>query len=187
VTPAGLTNFNPAAATLDMAADTLIGRDATDSKLKRFAPTGLIAQIVQDADGAYASGTTVIPFDNTIPQQTEGDEYLSVTITPKNAASTLLITVVMFANANPAIVWTTALFKDAGADALAAGYTYVFGNAPQAMSFMHKVAAGTTSPQTFKVRAGSNAGTALQVNGYVGAAVLGGAAMSSITVVEVLP
>ena len=35
-------------------------------------------QIVNSQTGAVATGTTTIPFDDTIPQNTEGTEFLSV-------------------------------------------------------------------------------------------------------------
>jgi hypothetical protein len=42
---------------------------------------GKVIQVVHVQDGAYASGTTTIPLDNTIPQNTEGTEFMSLAIT----------------------------------------------------------------------------------------------------------
>ena len=56
--------------------------------------TGAVVQVVNTQTGAVATGTTIMPGDDTIPQITEGNEYLTRTITPTDAANTLLITVV---------------------------------------------------------------------------------------------
>ena len=50
-----------------------------------------VVQVVNVMDGALATGTTVMPTDDTIPQITEGDEYMSLAITPKNALNILVI------------------------------------------------------------------------------------------------
>ena len=47
--------------------------------------------------GAVATGTTQIPSDDTIPQNTEGDEYMTLAFTPNSATSTLIIQVTIFA------------------------------------------------------------------------------------------
>ena len=51
-------------------------------------------QTVNVQDGASTSGTTAIPQDDTIPQNTEGDEYMTLAITPVNSNSKLKIEVV---------------------------------------------------------------------------------------------
>ncbi len=70
---------------------------ATDAYVDRVG----VQQVVVTQTGAVASGTTVIPYDDTIPQNTEGDEYITRSITPKSATSKLVIDVVFnFAVAN---------------------------------------------------------------------------------------
>ena len=54
---------------------------------------GKVVQVVHVQDGASATGTTTHPIDDTIPQNTEGDEYLTLAITPTNASNKLLIEV----------------------------------------------------------------------------------------------
>jgi hypothetical protein len=41
-----------------------------------------LLQVVNTTTGAVATGTTVMPFDDTIPQSGEGDQYMSLAITP---------------------------------------------------------------------------------------------------------
>ncbi len=52
-----------------------------------------LVQVVNTETGAVATGTTVMPADNTIPQNTEGDEYMTLAITPTNTNNKLLIEV----------------------------------------------------------------------------------------------
>ena len=151
------------------------------------AGVGKVVQVVNTQTGALATGTTIIPFDDTIPQSTEGDQYMSLSITPKNAANTLLIQVVAFVTSNQANWITLALFKDSDTGALAAFTNYqniaTGGNASQ---FNHYMTAGTTSPITFKLRIGrdASAGGTVSLNGAGGVRVFGGVMSSSITITE---
>ena len=54
-------------------------------------PAGMCVQIQSTQTGAVATGTTVIPLDDSIPQNTEGDEYMSLSITPSDASNILII------------------------------------------------------------------------------------------------
>ena len=48
---------------------------------------GQVLQVVNYQTGALASGTTTMPTDNTIPQNTEGTEFMTLAITPRSASS----------------------------------------------------------------------------------------------------
>lgn len=153
------------------------------------AKTGVVAQEVIGTNAAYSSTTTVIPADDTIPQNNEGGEVLTVTITPKNASSTLIVTVslpiITHSSTNRAVA---ALFRDAGADAI--GATAVVSpsvNATMSLVFEKSVAAGSTSATTFTVRAGPSAAATLFFNGNQVARYFGGVAAFTIKVKEVLP
>ena len=142
-------------------------------------------QIVNSQTGAVATGTTTIPFDDTIPQNTEGTEFLSVAITPSSTSNLLLIQVVMNYSYSIANTVTMALFQDTTANALAASSEY--GSTATGMinsGLTHYMTAGTTSSTTFKVRAGGETAGTLTVNGFSGARKLGGVMISSITVTE---
>ena len=76
--------------------------------------------VVQDKnvmDYNIDDGTTIIPHDNTIPQKTEGDEFLTLAITPKSALSKLKIEVHGFWGTTAANWLTVALFQDDGVNA----------------------------------------------------------------------
>ena len=151
--------------------------------------SGKVAQVVNTQTGAVATGTTVIPFDNTIPQNTEGDQYMSLSITPTNASSKLKIDVVFWGtNANINHWLSVALFQDSTANALAAFANFqTVGTAANASTFTHYMTAGTTSATTFKVRAGPNTADTVTFNGQSGGRIFGGVMASSITITEILP
>jgi hypothetical protein len=147
-----------------------------------------VYQTVMTQTGAAATGTTVIPFDDTIPQITEGNEYMTLAITPKSATSRLVITVSVFiastAAANTGLIM--ALFQDASANALtAASAVNTATNSPVQLTLTHTMTSGTTSATTFRVRAGCNAAGTTTFNGSGGARILGGAYASSIVIQEV--
>lgn len=148
-----------------------------------------IAQIQRSNTGAVATGTTIIPFDNTVPQQTEGDQYLSVSITPKDSASTLHIEVeINLSSSAAASENIAALFQDANANALkAAAYYQATANVPETLKFSLDVISGSTVATTFKVRAGGNAASTITLNGQGGVQLFGGVFISSIVVTEYLP
>lgn len=150
--------------------------------------TGPVLQVVNSQTGAVATGTTTIPYDDTIPQNTEGDQYLSQAITPKSATSKLRIDVtVCLAHSVSAAILAAALFQDSTANALAAVTSTQVSNVnqPQVLNFTYYMTAGTTSATTFKVRAGGSTAGTTTVNGSNSARVFGGVMASSITITEI--
>jgi hypothetical protein len=150
---------------------------------------GAQIQMVSVETGALATGTTIIPTDNTIPQQTEGDQYMSLAITPKSATSKLIIEVVWNGTSGAIGHMAVALFQDATANALAVAEQYVTTAAGLgAVSFRHIMTSGTTSTTTFKVRAGLGVAGTTTFNGGAGiGALFGGVMASSIVIREVAP
>ncbi|MBM3450505.1 MAG: hypothetical protein FJX78_05925 [Armatimonadetes bacterium] len=134
----------------------------------------------------YGSTATVIPGDDSIPQSTEGAEATTLAFTPTSASSTLKITVTAhLANSFGGAQIVAALFKDAGADALAVGW-YLAGGAvagSQVVTFVYFEAAGSTSARTYKLRYGPSAGTAY-INGHSTSRQYGGVVKSGIVVEE---
>jgi hypothetical protein len=156
-------------------------RAAGDVKL-----TGDVVQVVSFQTGAVATGTTTIPQDDTIPQSSEGDQYMTLAITPTNSANILVIEVVLILTAAAANTAGVALFQDSTANALAGVLQYIGStNAINAVNFKHKMTAGTTSATTFKVRAGLGSAGTLTVNGLGGGRLYGGVLASGITITEI--
>lgn len=161
-----------------------------------FSP-GTVEQFIYSNTSSAIECATVMPWDDTIPQNTEGDEVLTATITPKNINNYLVIDFVGVGSCNLQTPCSVALFQDAVANAIAAttwGHeAEVFfqnSNIPIALKFV--MPAGTTSPTTFKIRVGcsmsSGAGSGAYINSfYDGAAqtrVFGGVAATTLTITE---
>ena len=148
--------------------------------------TGVAVQVAFSNSSAVATGTTTIPQDDTIPQITEGTEFLTVSITPKSATNNLVIQVNLMASYSVATgVIIVALFQDSTANALAVSSAYqttATGNLQIPLIF--SMPAGTTSSTTFRVRAGSNSAGTFTLNGSSGARQYGTASKSSIVVTE---
>ncbi len=147
---------------------------------------GAIVQVVNVTDSAVATGTTAVPDDDTIPQKTEGDEYMTLAITPTSASNKLFIQVVVNGDCDGQKVITAALFQDTTAGALSAAQGVRDGasNDQHQTMFNHYMAAGTTSATTFKVRAGASSNT-FTFNGHSAGRLLGGVMSSSITITEI--
>ncbi len=148
-----------------------------------------VLQYVYTETGAVATGTTIIPLDNTIPQITEGDQYMSLTITPTSATSTLIIDVIACCSATQsgANSFILALFQDTTANALASMVNATAGNSePVVNSLRHIMTSGTTGSTTFKVRLGCSVANTLTFNGTSGNRLYGGVIASSIIIREVV-
>ena len=159
-----------------------------DNLAKLGDATGAVMQVVNYKTGAVATGSGVIPYDDTIPQNSEGTEYMTLAITPKSVSNKLKIDVVLVCN-SPTVGGATvmvALFQDSTANALAIVPEYIATNdAFAVVKFTHYMDAGTTSATTFKVRAGFGTSDTLTVNGIAGNRKFGGALESGITITEI--
>lgn len=147
--------------------------------------TGQVIQEVYSQSGSLVACNTVIPLDDTIPQNTEGDQVLNVTITPSSATNILKVEVVVFIGANADISCCMALFKDADVNALMASAGYNVSSGEEVMTIVYHMVAGGVAPIEFKVRAGSAGSGNLTFNGRAGSRKFGGVAGSSITVSEI--
>lgn len=151
------------------------------------AQPGWVEQVVNTMSSAVSSGTTQIPYDDTIPQQTEGDQYMSLAITPISSTNKLKIEVVInLANSSSNSQVTAALFQDSTANALAAAMTVMSTSAGGGqIVFTHYMTSGTTSSTTFKVRAGPASAITTTFNGLSATRKFGGVMASSITITEI--
>tara|TARA_R100001509_G_scaffold133220_2_gene86824 strand:+ start:64 stop:642 length:579 start_codon:yes stop_codon:yes gene_type:complete len=149
---------------------------------------GTIIQVVNTQTGAVATGTTTMPQDDTIPQNTEGDEYMTLAITPTNSSNKLKIDVVWHGSSGASSgIMVAGLFQDTTANALAAGSggSHDAANDMQHIVFSHFMTAGTTSETTFKVRVGFSSAGTTTFNGVSSSRRLGGVFASSITITEI--
>lgn len=147
--------------------------------------TGQVVQVVNTQTGATATLSTVIPADDTIPQNDEGVEIMTLAITPTSATNKLKIETIVHLSGSELGWLIAALFQDTTANALAAGLVVTeVANYLENIKFTHYMTTGTTSETTFKVRAGIDSGSAY-FNGISTGRYLGGVIASSITITEI--
>lgn len=150
-------------------------------------PSGSVVQCVEGTPYTTAGSiATAIPLDSTIPQNTEGAELTTVTITPTNASNRLRIEANLpFVDGSAGIFVCAAIFQDSTANALALGVLTLNGaNYSHNITFTHEMAAGTTSATTFKLRAGPNSGT-VYLNRRSAGETLGGVSAVRLRVTEI--
>lgn len=148
---------------------------------------GETLQVTYSRTTSMSTGTTAVPFDDTIPQNTEGDQYMSKAITPRKAANVLVVDVQIGMISNDANTnCATSLFQDSTASALATVANFLVAAQHKSQRLSHALLANTTSSTTFKVRCGGNAGGTMTFNGRAAARLYGGAAYSEIRITEIM-
>lgn len=151
---------------------------------------GSVVQVVNTQTGAVSSNNTAFPNDDTIPQNTEGSEVMTLAITPTSATNKLKIDVVVNCAQASGYATALALFQDTTVGALAASWsTGSSGSAnyPNQIILTHYMTAGTVSATTFKARLGvyySSTDTTT-FNGANAGRIFGGVMASSITITEI--
>ena len=148
-----------------------------------FYVPGHIIQVVNQTSNTATTSTATIPYDNTIPQITEGFEILSVTITPKSANSKLFFNVLFngYHSAENSAGFTLALFQSGVSNALSSQIFTVTNNNFYTRMMQHHMTAGTTSSTTFSVRGGAPSGTLTTNSGTY----MGGSVNSYLTIMEI--
>ena len=148
---------------------------------------GETVQIRRNQTGAVATGTTLIPQDDTIPQNTEGDEYMSQVITPKSPVNLLHVRHSGFYASSTSDYLVACIFRDSGANALAVN-AGMAGNSDWVAPLLvdHYVLAGSIAATTFKVRTGRRTAGTVTFNGRAGSRNYGGVISSSLAVEEIM-
>lgn len=135
--------------------------------------------------GEVATGTTLTPSDDTIPQVGEGDEYLDVDYNVSSAANVLELEgcIARSANSNTARTSALHLHRDATANAVAVASTSreaVANVIHNALTAKTKVKAGASGSTTLNMRFGNPTAGTSTVNGASAARTFGGALSSYV-------
>jgi hypothetical protein len=162
---------------------------ATQQSIKAYVDSfDNIVQRVSTTSTSAATGTTVMPVDDSIPQNTEGIEWMTIAITPTNSNNKLVIKSVAHQSHTTTDAFRIlALFKDTDPDALAVGVSNTYREAASMAQteLRHEMVAGTTSEITFKIRGGCPSAGTMTFNGISGTRRFGGTLASYITVEEI--
>jgi hypothetical protein len=147
-----------------------------------------IRKIVQDFPGLIttsSTGTVLIPFDDTIPQITEGWLASTRVITPTEIGTKIIVEVLVNLSSSVAGVVTAALFQDIAPDAVATEGTTVAAAALTQVPLRYEMTVTSLTPITFYLRVGASAAGTLTLNGVGGTRRFGGAMVSYMRVTEV--
>jgi hypothetical protein len=149
-------------------------------------PSGSLVASSYSEYTANVALTTLIPWDDTIPQVTEGTQIMSVSFTPKAVGNTLIIRFQGEAALSAATWAVVALFLDAGTDAVRAVGMIAEGAATGArgVTFEYLYTAVDTSAHTFAVRAGPSVAATMRFNGSDTARRLGGTSAATLVINE---
>lgn len=144
-------------------------------------------QRISNISGTSSTTTTVVPQDNTIPQITEGKEFMNVTLIPSSAANLIEIDSRIMGACSAGDTVTAALFRDAIANALSAMPLSNAANFMQDLSLIYIQQAAAVASTIYRLRAGPAVGTTtFTFNGQSGAALYGGVAGSSMIAKEIM-
>jgi hypothetical protein len=165
---------------------------ASPTRIQLFGPgvplPGQTVQVQANQTGAVATGATVMPLDDTIPENDEGDQYMTQAITPTSSSNVLTIRHEGVYSENTAAEYiSTALFQDSTVDALAAT-SYVSNGVSYTnpVTISHRMLAATTSATTFKIRTGPATTGTVTFNGFSGNRKFGGVMASNLCVEEIM-
>lgn len=151
-----------------------------------LASTNPVVQRVSTVLNTTATGSTVYPIANP-STNTAGDQYFTVTITPKASANILVIeaAINMTGSSLPDNLMM-GLFQDSTTNALNVEIinTGIGAGSPTQITMKHIMAAGTTSATTFKIRAGTQHAGTTTVNGSGGGTLFGNVQTSYINITE---
>lgn len=132
------------------------------------------------------TGTTTIPFDNTIPQSTEGTNFFSVAFTPSATGNLIRVEATIFGAYSVAAHVIAALFQDATANALAAvSMQTTTTDQDVHLTMVYQFTAASTSATTLKLNVGGSTAGTFTLNGNAGTAIFGGVATSSFRITEI--
>jgi len=151
-----------------------------------------VLQVTRSTTTSVITCGTAIPWDDTIPQSSEGNEVLTIAITPISATSIIYLKFDASGSSNGAVAnsATIAFFKDSDTNAIyatqvpfwtASGYGAKFNGSYSELS-------SSTTLRTYKVRIGINNANSIFINGNAsGVRQYGGVSIAQLEAWEIEP
>ena len=180
-TPGGVTNFRKLGEVTTDASSSIASADVVSIHY-----LGSVVQVKKFQTGEVKTGTTAFPLDDTIPQNTEGDQYLICPFTPTSATNSVKVDVTMALSHSANTIYMASLFMGTNPNAISTAAIRSPGvNQTMNLKWTTFVPIiGSTSTLNFAVRAGGAAGATTTMNGETGARLFGGTMLSSIDITE---
>lgn len=144
--------------------------------------------VVQTKYGEYTANTNitaVIPTDDTIPQNTEGTEIISLSITPRFATSTILLRFAGQFSTSGVQSGFCALFRGSTSNAIASQFVYSQAGTYQTWNLAYMDSPATTSATTYSLRVGPGGAATLRLNGTNVQRYMGGSSRAVLTAQEI--
>jgi hypothetical protein len=165
---------------------------ASAPSIVRLAGAGaaLPGQTVQDFGYVTAvhggTNTSVVPFDDTIPQSNEGRSILGgINLTPASACNFFDVEGQINIASSVASEIIASLFRDAGSDAIQSTWSYApAADKPIGLRFHFRLQAGSTAQRTFDVRVGASQAGTITIGGTAGSGKLGGVLTDIVSIKE---
>jgi hypothetical protein len=164
--------------------------DNAPTKIQIMGPgvkrTGDVVQKSLTVVGTLVSGSTTTPNDNTIPQITEGDEYIAApSFTATSNLNSLVIECQAQVSTNAALHTTGALHRVGSSDALSTMCVSVVANTYFSELRILYSAVFTSATNSFTFRIGGNGGGIVYMNGTSVEAKYNGTVTSYLSITEV--
>jgi len=148
--------------------------------------TGIIVGTAYTSISTLVTCSTLVPIDNTTPQNTEGTEVITLAYTPKFADSIIRIECGSSGIGNSAsYVAVAALFVDSTADALSVTYSRASTYSAPPPKLEHEEISGNTSARTYKLRIGCDAGIFYANGSGTGSVLFNGKSKCFIHITEI--
>lgn len=149
---------------------------------------GVIVSTAYAETSTQSTLTATIPVDNTIPQNTEGTEILTVTVTTTTATQRVRIVGVWWGQYSTSTNgFVTAVFVNSDADAIYANHAWIQStNRGQPNPFVLEHAPASAASHTYKIRIGAGTGNIFFNRNAATANLFGGAVGKSTVVAEVI-
>jgi hypothetical protein len=151
------------------------------------APTSPVLQVVTAEDTSRFVVSGLIPVDNTVPGIEEGEEVLTLSITPMDASSTLHIDATSYV-ANGTVVTqnvSMAIFNEANLCVYATTTSLPIGGFQEILHALFTVPSLSTDTQVYKIRMGGNAEVSY-INGAGATQLFGGVERVAMRIMEVV-
>lgn len=152
------------------------------------AGTSVLAQSTICVTNSLVTASTVMPHDDTIPQNTEGTEVLTCAFTPTSGSNRLRVTATGWFCTPSTGYKSGAIFRDTTANAIKAanlgGYP---ADSCENFTIVAEDNAVAASATTYKLRIGPSSALNIYVNGISAARLFGGVGGTSIQIDEIVP
>ena len=149
-----------------------------------YHPLGKVVQFIS-SDIIQTTGTTILPYDATLPTSTEGFQIWTANITPTYTTSTIVVIFNVYAECSAGTATATlALYNGTTAISITAGRG-VNANTAMNLSISKRFVSGTISPITLSARIGPSAAATVYVN-RGNTETFGGTTNSSYIIMEII-